>query len=488
MAIVTTTARLAPPKIDSRLCARQTHAKAPGRSAIKRVAAAHFNIGLMKIVTILALATSALAASSCNPLKATECAADPALATSIKENFAKKSNYFPIVKSESQASYGENGLTLSIKKRFDNPSFKSSFYIMFGKVEVVMQAAAGQGIVSSFYLQSDDLDEIDIEMLGGDDTQFQSNFFSKGNVETYDRGEFHTVSPNPLENFHTYTIDWSKDQLTWSLDGEVVRTLLPNNPQGYPQTPMYIMGGIWAGGDSSNEPGTIEWAGGPTTYGPTYSMHIKSLIVTDYSTGEQYLYSDQTGSWKSIVAENGEVNGRQKQADSDFKQLQLGNSVVEASESDVSESETSGASETSETSETSEPSSFSSSPSSSSPSSSSSSTSDSSSSDSSSTDSESSSATKKSSSGAISTNESSSSESSSSETSTVNSHSASITSSITSSITDSSTSHNSTAHSSGSTLRTSLAPQTSSAHDSSTANNAAMMGISPLVFLPLLLI
>lgn len=280
----------------------------------------------MQIFLFAALVACAYAA--CNPLKSSDCPADKALGTSIKETFSEKSSYFPIIKSEAQASFGDDGLTLSIKKRFDNPSFKSDFYLMFGKVEVEMQAAEGQGIVSSFYLQSDDLDEIDIELLGGDDTQFQSNYFSKGNVETYDRGEFHTVRPNPLKNFHTYTIDWSKDKLTWSLDGNVVRTLLPNNPEGYPETPMYIMAGIWAGGDASNDPGTIEWAGGSTTYGPTYSMHIKSVIVTDYSTGDKYLYSDQSGDWQSIKAENGKVNGRADQADADFEKLQLGGTVA----------------------------------------------------------------------------------------------------------------------------------------------------------------
>lgn len=301
----------------------------------------------MKPFGVLALASGALAAT-CNPLKSSGCPADTALGTSIKEDFSSKSDYFPIVRSESEAFYGDDGLTLSIKKRFDNPSFKSSFYIMFGKVEVVMQAAEGQGIVSSFYLQSDDLDEIDIELLGGDDTQFQSNFFVKGNTATYDRGEFHTVSPNPLENFHTYTIDWSKDSLLWSLDGKTVRTVLPSNPQGYPQSPMYIMGGIWAGGDASNDPGTIEWAGGSTTYGPTYSMHIKSIIVTDYSTGDKYSYSDQSGTWESIDAENGKVNGRVEQADEDFEKLLLGGTISSGKDTSKSldaASETASASE-----------------------------------------------------------------------------------------------------------------------------------------------
>jgi len=42
-----------------------------------------------------------------------------------------------------------------------------------------MQAAAGTGIVSSIVLQSDDLDEVDWEMIGGNTTFVETNFFGK---------------------------------------------------------------------------------------------------------------------------------------------------------------------------------------------------------------------------------------------------------------------------------------------------------------------
>lgn len=53
-----------------------------------------------------------------------------------------------------------------------------------------------------------------------------------------------------------------------------------------------------------------EWSGGETDYssGP-YTMYLKSLKVTDYSSGDSYSYGDKTGSWQSIVAENGSVEG-----------------------------------------------------------------------------------------------------------------------------------------------------------------------------------
>lgn len=200
---------------------------------------------------------------------------------------------------------------------------------MFGHVEYVIQAAPGAGIVSSAVLQSDDLDEIDWEWLGADNGQVQSNYFGKGQTTTYNRGAFHP-DPSNQNGFHTYTIDWTADQIVWSIDGRPVRTLTPNTAEAgqYPQTPMQIKVGAWSGGDSSNQAGTIrkslhccalvvesqltclvEWAGGPTNYGAgPYSMIMKSIAVTDYSTGTQYTYSGSSGGWQSIQAVGGKVN------------------------------------------------------------------------------------------------------------------------------------------------------------------------------------
>lgn len=258
---------------------------------------------------------AALAASAtCNPLKSS-CSPVPALGTSLVEDFKEKPSKFDISAVPSGVSYTDNGLDLTLKKRGDNPAVQSDFYIMFGRVEVIMKAAPGKGVVSSFILQSDDLDEIDIEFLGGDDTQVQSNYFSKGDTTTYDRGEYHSTPGAPQDHYFNYTIDWTDERVIWYVEGQNVRTLHSNDPQGFPQSPMYIKAGIWAGGDPSNPSGTIEWAGGETDFSQApFSMHILELRVNDYSSGDKYEYTDQSGSWKSIKAVNGEVNGRSNTA------------------------------------------------------------------------------------------------------------------------------------------------------------------------------
>lgn len=182
---------------------------------------------------------------------------------------------------------------------------------MFGKVSFSMKCAPGAGIVSSLVLESDTLDEIDLEWLGADDTQVQTNYFGKGDVTTYNRGAYNPAANNQ-EDFITYTVEWTQDQIIWTVGTTVVRVLTPAtaDTNQYPQTPMRVKFGAWSAGDSSNAAGTIAWARGPTDYtqGP-FTMTLQNIQITDYSTGTEYTYGDTSGNWTSIESTGGTING-----------------------------------------------------------------------------------------------------------------------------------------------------------------------------------
>ncbi|KAL3419047.1 glycosyl hydrolase family 16 [Phlyctema vagabunda] len=247
--------------------------------------------------------------SSCNPLTTTGCPANTALGKSISVDFTQGA--VDSFVASGSPTYGSDGVSFTVAKTGDAPQLASIFYIMFGKVEVTMKAAPGAGIVSSVVLESDDLDEIDLEWLGADDSEVQTNYFGKGDVTTYNRGAY-SPAQNNQDQFIKYTVDWTSTQIVWQVDGVTTRVLTPEtaDTNQYPQTPMRIKFGAWSGGDSSNPSGTIDWARGPTDYsqGP-FSMIVQSIDVTDYSTGTQYTYGDNSGDWESIVAAGGSVNG-----------------------------------------------------------------------------------------------------------------------------------------------------------------------------------
>lgn len=237
--------------------------------------------------------------TDCNPLNKT-CPADPALGTSHTFNLTSNSLGDTWNTTAGTVDYSNNqGGRFTIAKKGDSPTVKSDFYIFFGEVHVVMKAAKGQGIVSSIVLESDDLDEIDWEFLGGNNTVVETNYFGKGNTTAYDRAIYYPVA-TPTDSFHEYSVKWTKAAVQWLIDGTVVRTLAyadANGGSNFPQTPMNVRLGIWAGGDPSEPKGTIEWAQGETDYSKVpFTMVVQSVNVIDYSGGDAPVANSTTTS------------------------------------------------------------------------------------------------------------------------------------------------------------------------------------------------
>jgi len=257
-------------------------------------------------LSVLALASTTLAQtfSDCDPTKKSGCPTKPGLKSDYTADFRQgASAVADWTATTGSIGYTADGGEFKIEKLGDGPTIGTNFYIFFGYVEVTMKAAPGAGIVSSFVMQSDDLDEIDWEWIGSDTARAQSNYFGKGNTTTYDRGQFHPVGA-PEASFHTYAVNWTKETTTWLIDGNPIRTLNFADAVGganYPQTPMNIRLGNWVAGDPKNAAGTIQWAGGLTDFsqGP-FSMFVQSVKIVNYNPGTSYKYGDQTGNWQSI--------------------------------------------------------------------------------------------------------------------------------------------------------------------------------------------
>lgn len=197
----------------------------------------------------------------------------------------------------------ETGAGFTITKQGDSPTIRTNFYFFWGRVEIWMKASKGTGVISSVMLLSDNLDEIDWEFFGGNNTVAQTNYYGKGILDHNNAG-YHPVAGGVQDDFHNYTIVWTKDALDFYIDDDKVRSVLPqdaNNTYNYPQTPMRLYLGIWAGGDPRLPEGTRQWAGGDTDYtqGP-FDMFVKSARVADFSNGKEYIYTDRSGSWESI--------------------------------------------------------------------------------------------------------------------------------------------------------------------------------------------
>lgn len=212
------------------------------------------------------------------------------------KSFSSRQNDFTIYSNSQEVSFlNNNGLQLTMTKRHDNPFMGSDFPIKYGKIEAEFKSAPGKGIISSIYLQGEDLDEIDIiETFGSFPQTYQTNYFVKGDVTQYHRGVYH-ISHVPMHSqYQKIAVEWNAERVAWYFNNHLVREIHKGNPDGFPSSPMYLKISLWAGGDAENESGTIEWAGGITDYNQLpVSMFVKNLYIHDYSTGTEYFYGDR---------------------------------------------------------------------------------------------------------------------------------------------------------------------------------------------------
>ncbi|CEJ92581.1 hypothetical protein VHEMI08225 [[Torrubiella] hemipterigena] len=207
--------------------------------------------------------------------------------------------------------FSDKGALFSIEKDFQGPTVVSDKYILFGKADITFRAAPGAGIVTSIVFMSCDHDEIDWELIGNYDYQIQSNFFAKGDETSSDRGGNHTVS-DPVNTEHTYSVEWTRDKIVWSIDGAVVRTQLASetkNGYGFPQSPVQVKIGIWVGGNAKANHWQLNWSGGRADFSKApFNAYVKRVTVVDYAGGdspahhevESYSFSDRSGSFDSI--------------------------------------------------------------------------------------------------------------------------------------------------------------------------------------------
>ncbi|KAF7551195.1 hypothetical protein G7046_g7787 [Stylonectria norvegica] len=276
-----------------------------------------FGVGLLSVAT-------AQTYSDCNPLKKTTCSPDAGLSKSTYSIDFTKGSDDDAWKSVGSGSvdYTSSGAEFTINKQGDAPTIETNWYIFFGRVEIHMKSAAGTGIVSSAVLLSDVLDEVDWEWLGGDAGDVQTNYYGKGNTTLTTRENTFPVSATQSTS-HNYTIDWTHESCIWYVDTVAVRTLAFADALGgenYPQTPMRVKLGIWAGGDSDNAEGTIEWAGGETDYDAApFTMVVESVEITNFNPGGSYTYSDQTGDYGSIDVGSKVVSDDSSTTDSQSK-------------------------------------------------------------------------------------------------------------------------------------------------------------------------
>jgi hypothetical protein len=98
----------------------------------------------------------------------------------------------------------------------------------YGRFEARLRFAAGDGVVSSFFLWKVGSEmtgafwnELDFEKVGAAcEVRSNANF---GSPPPFTGGRTHPLEPNPCETYHTYAYEWTPDAIAWLVDGVELR-------------------------------------------------------------------------------------------------------------------------------------------------------------------------------------------------------------------------------------------------------------------------
>lgn len=128
-------------------------------------------------------------------------------------------------------------------------------------------------------------------------------------------------APNTDTVTHTYTLDWTQDQISWQVDGKELRVKKRSdtwnstgNRYDFPQTPSRIQLSLWPAGLPSNAKGTIDWSGGVIQWNSPYMKNgYYYALFTDVnvqcydppagyqkSGSKSYVYTDTKATNQSI--------------------------------------------------------------------------------------------------------------------------------------------------------------------------------------------
>ncbi|OZJ03928.1 hypothetical protein BZG36_03617 [Bifiguratus adelaidae] len=157
--------------------------------------------------------------------------------------------------------------------------------IQSGRVDVTIQTAAGSGVVTALTVFAPKnapggRDELDWEWVGKDLTNGQSMYFVKGQrVPGAEGAVYVNTASDTATTFHTYSIEYTPEQIIWYLDNKVVRTVRSNQGVPYPTQALQLNLGVWDGSQTNGWAGTVPWGNGVKAY----TAKVSKLSVTPYT-------------------------------------------------------------------------------------------------------------------------------------------------------------------------------------------------------------
>ncbi|WP_052700993.1 family 16 glycosylhydrolase [Loktanella sp. S4079] len=164
---------------------------------------------------------------------------------------------------EASVLEGDDGTLMNTgltSKPFTSGQVQRRKWYGYGRYEVIMQPAVGEGLISAFYLYTgpyfgDTHEEIDIEFLGRDTSKIYLNRYRDG--QQLEEPSWTDLGFDASEKPRLYAFEWSEDALVWYAEDQEIFRL--DGADQIPRPPAKIYMDLWAGG-----PGQADWAGEAT--------------------------------------------------------------------------------------------------------------------------------------------------------------------------------------------------------------------------------
>ncbi|CCH42309.1 putative glycosidase crf2 [Wickerhamomyces ciferrii] len=247
----------------------------------------------------------------------------------------------------------DDAVLLAMPENSGGTVLSSTRFVWYGNIKARLKTSRDRGVVSAFITFSNIQDEIDFEFVGYELEEAETNYYYQA-ILNYKNGENSTLS-NTFENYHDYEIDWTPEQITWSIDGKEVRTLKKEDTYNetsktyyYPQTPSRVQVSLWPAGQNTNGVGTIEWAGGLVNWDSEdvkehgyYYMVLQSMEITCYDPPSgtlvdgdvSYVYNDSKKFDQEyvMITNNGTIIDSQDDTGEDAKKSQSSSSSSSSS-------------------------------------------------------------------------------------------------------------------------------------------------------------
>ena len=174
-----------------------------------------------------------------------------------------------------------NGVKLSLTQN-GGASIKIDYKFQYGVLDAFFKASNGINVISSFYIETENKDQVIFNVHNGnDENSIETNFFYYGNMVNV---KYHYPTELLSETYNKYTIVWFPDYYEWRFNDLILRRMNKNDTDTFPDAPSSIKFSIWTGTSG------IQWDEAPFEY---YISSVQLRCPDAFISNNSIFYDDR---------------------------------------------------------------------------------------------------------------------------------------------------------------------------------------------------